>query len=311
MRLPSASPVDGGTNRFQQQQTMSKNERPSSPIDDSTPTTNEDSVDANFPMTLARLVRLPNTFSVLADVAAAAVLVRGTLVSVPRLTCILIAGVLLYWAGMVLNDWFDVEQDAVQRPQRPIPSGAISRGTAGRIGWGLMIAGILVASATGFVDTGRLGSSLLPATIAIGTALFIVLYDGPLKRTPLAPVAMGACRVGSFLLGAASMVPMDAGVLLPAWPGFEKHILVCAFGFGIYVMGITQMARREADTTVDNSGQRRNLVIGLTVAILGIVMIAMMPRYAPAARPWFIDPARIYPLVVGMLGFTIFFRGVR
>ncbi|MEL7335360.1 MAG: hypothetical protein AAFN70_04050, partial [Planctomycetota bacterium] len=102
-----------------------------------------------------------------------------------------------------------------------------------------------------------------------------------------------------------------AGVLLPAWPGFEKHILVCAFGFGIYVMGITQMARREADTTVDNSGQRRNLVIGLTVAILGIVMIAMMPRYAPAARPWFIDPARIYPLVVGMLGFTIFFRGVR
>ncbi|MEL7265180.1 MAG: UbiA family prenyltransferase, partial [Planctomycetota bacterium] len=172
MRLPSASPVDGGTNRFQQQQTMSKNERPSSPIDDSTPTTNEDSVDANFPMTLARLVRLPNTFSVLADVAAAAVLVRGTLVSVPRLTCILIAGVLLYWAGMVLNDWFDVEQDAVQRPQRPIPSGAISRGTAGRIGWGLMIAGILVASATGFVDTGRLGSSLLPATIAIGTALF-------------------------------------------------------------------------------------------------------------------------------------------
>ena len=36
------------------------------------------------------------------------------------------ASVCLYWAGMAANDWADRELDAVERPERPIPSGRIS-----------------------------------------------------------------------------------------------------------------------------------------------------------------------------------------
>ncbi|WP_375373510.1 UbiA family prenyltransferase, partial [Micromonospora sp. ATA51] len=36
------------------------------------------------------------------------------------------ASVLLYWAGMAANDWADRHLDAVERPERPIPSGRVS-----------------------------------------------------------------------------------------------------------------------------------------------------------------------------------------
>lgn len=41
-----------------------------------------------------------------------------------------LAGSLIGGAGMVINDYFDVEIDKVNRPERPIPSGKISLGSA-------------------------------------------------------------------------------------------------------------------------------------------------------------------------------------
>ena len=40
------------------------------------------------------------------------------------------AAVALYWAGMILNDVFDIEQDRMQRPSRPLPAGDISMQSA-------------------------------------------------------------------------------------------------------------------------------------------------------------------------------------
>ncbi len=41
-----------------------------------------------------------------------------------------LASALLYWSGMVLNDWADRKRDAVERPERPIPSGDVSPAAA-------------------------------------------------------------------------------------------------------------------------------------------------------------------------------------
>ncbi|MCX8057595.1 MAG: geranylgeranylglycerol-phosphate geranylgeranyltransferase, partial [Ignavibacteria bacterium] len=40
------------------------------------------------------------------------------------------AGALISGAGMVINDYFDVEVDKINRPERPIPSGKISKNDA-------------------------------------------------------------------------------------------------------------------------------------------------------------------------------------
>ena len=45
-----------------------------------------------------------------------------------------LASVCLYWAGMALNDWADRDLDAVERPERPIPSGRVAPRAGARAG---------------------------------------------------------------------------------------------------------------------------------------------------------------------------------
>jgi len=89
-------------------------------------------------------------------------------------------------AGNVINDYFDHEIDAINRPKRPIPSGRISRATAGIYSAVLFAA----ASITGFY----LG--LLPGLVVVSSSLLMVYYAWSLKRR---------CLVGnitiSFLTG--------------------------------------------------------------------------------------------------------------
>ncbi len=64
---------------------------------------------------------------------------------------LLAASGMLYAAGVTLNDWFDRELDARERPGRPIPSGRVSAAAAGRLGWGLLGVGAAMACAAGAV----------------------------------------------------------------------------------------------------------------------------------------------------------------
>src|SRR5690242_12270450 len=104
----------------------------------------------------AQLVRLPNVFTALADIVLAA-LVTGVFgpfedsgVRWSRLAaffCLLIASTLLYWAGMIWNDYFDLDEDRRDRPGRPLPSGRIAVSTAVWLGLGCFAGGVLFAFA--------------------------------------------------------------------------------------------------------------------------------------------------------------------
>ena len=99
-------------------------------------------------------------------------------------------------AGNTLNDYFDREIDAVNRPDRPIPRGAVSPRAA--LGW----AGALFAVAVGVT------ALLPPAAIAIGllNLLLLVTYTTVFKGSPGAGNLVVAYLVGStFLYGAAAV----------------------------------------------------------------------------------------------------------
>lgn len=74
------------------------------------------------------LVRAPAALTAVGDTvaggAAAGTPLRGRRLLLPA------ASAAFYWAGMALNDWADRELDAVERPERPIPSGRVSAGAA-------------------------------------------------------------------------------------------------------------------------------------------------------------------------------------
>jgi chlorophyll synthase len=133
---------------------------------------------------------------------------------------VLLAGPLLCATSQAANDWFDRHVDAINEPQRPIPSGRIP----GR--WGLYIA--LVWTALSLLVAASLGTWVLWAA-ALGLALAWA-YSAPplrLKRNGWwGNAAVGVSYEGlAWVTGAAVMI----GGALPEWP-----ILALA---GLYSLG--------------------------------------------------------------------------
>ena len=103
----------------------------------------------------------------------------------------------LYGGGVVLNDVFDAELDKKERPERPIPSGLISKTSAAILGIFLLLMGIASAAFTNPSDL--LNYSALIATVI---AVAAVVYDKWMKHNSFfGPLNMGICRGLNLLLG--------------------------------------------------------------------------------------------------------------
>ncbi len=243
-----------------------------------------------------QLFRLPNVFTALADVLMGYLATHDpapfpTLRLPPDFWALLAASGCLYSAGMVLNDVYDLEVDRKERPQRPLPAGRISVHVAGALGYGLLALGIALAFVSGFFS-GQFRSGV----VAILLAVAIVLYDGVLKRTPLAPVVMGLCRMLNVLLGMSALTG----------PWHTMHYVIAA-GVGVYIMGVTWFARTEA-----RESNRLLLAFGALVMLAGIGLLASYPHWidatlAEVSWPRFVDRGR-WPLVWSMVGLMIVWR---
>lgn len=132
---------------------------------------------------------------------------------------------LLYVGGMFLNDAFDVAFDRQHRPERPVPSGAISAAAVWRWGCAWMVLGAGLLFGCGPM-TGWLGLTLASA---------IILYNALHKLTPLATGVMGLCRFLVYPLAAST------GEL-----GVTGWALWCGIALGLYVAGLSVLARRES-----------------------------------------------------------------
>ena len=116
----------------------------------------------------------------------------GTVIPESLLLFFIVA--LITAAGNVINDFFDAEIDAINRPDRPIPSGAVSRGDARRFAVTLFLAGILVSFFTNSLCIG----------IAIFNTLLLIAYAAKLKSTPLTGnIVVAYISASIFLFGGA------------------------------------------------------------------------------------------------------------
>lgn len=135
-----------------------------------------------------------------------------------------LATVGLYGGGVVFNDVFDAELDAVERPERPIPSGVVSKGAAVLLGAGLLAVGIVAS----FLVNETAG------LLAMGIATASIIYDRFGKHHSwLGPVNMGLCRGLNLLLG-VSILPDQ--VMPWVWVGLVPVA---------YIAAITMISRGE------------------------------------------------------------------
>jgi 4-hydroxybenzoate polyprenyltransferase len=242
------------------------------------------------PSPFLQLVRLPNVFTAMADILLGFLLTHRRLDPWQQFAILLSASSVLYLAGIVLNDYFDREQDARERPFRPIPSGRVSAQTALRVGVAMLVAG----AALGWVAAAVSGN-IRPGVVATLLAGAVLLYDGLLKQTPLGPVAMGSCRTLNVLLGmSVSLDPWTA----PYW--------VVAIGVGLYIAGVTIYARSEA-----RESGRVQLTLGVVVMLLGIATVASTPAWATGGEwPAFNVHANWY-VFWALFGGLIAYRALR
>ncbi|WHM36097.1 SCO3242 family prenyltransferase [Streptomyces sp. BPTC-684] len=189
----------------------------------------------------AELLRISALFTVPGDALAGAASAglrpnRRTALAVGSSLC-------LYEAGMALNDWADREEDAVDRPHRPIPSGRVRPAAALAAAAGLTGAGLALAYRAG-------RPAGLVATALAGT---VWAYDLRLKHTAAGPAAMAAARSLDLLLGATATTGKVA-----------KPSLLPATALGAHTYAVTTVSRNE---TQGGSAGAPLAALGLTTAL--------------------------------------------
>lgn len=224
----------------------------------------------------ARLCRIPNVFTALADIGMGLAFVQTPLRKAWLAALTLgAASALLYTAGMVLNDVFDIDVDRRERPQRPLPSGQIDWNWARRLGYLLLGGGVALSWLAGFLPAQSAEIPWRSGCVGTVIAVFVVLYDGVLKKTWLGPLGMGACRFGNVLLGMSLAADASGGHW--ATLHYEPSQLFAAAGIGAYIVGVTWFARTEAVTS-----QRPPLILAIAVMAGGIILLSMFPNHAQA-----------------------------
>ncbi len=214
--------------------------------------------------TWLELTRFPALFTTWSNILAAHFIVTSESPDWSLLGLLLGTSSALYLGGMVLNDCCDYQEDLLERPYRPLPSGRIGRQTAWALTTVLLAAGLFLAALTGYVQL----------IIALVLLLAIVAYDCWLKHYVIGTLAMGLCRYLNWLLG-LSVLPLSAKEFLLPLP------------IMLYAMTLTFLGRSETG----GDGQR-----AIDLSLLGLlgVVLAIGLLYLERALD------KLWPLIPGI-----------
>ena len=219
-----------------------------------------------------RLMRPANIVTAIADVLAGVAIAcyvvhHGNAYPWQSIGLLIFSTIGLYGGGVVLNDVFDAELDSEERPERPIPSGLITKNAAALFGIILLLAGITAAA--GVHTAGWYSSS---AMISVAIAVGAVVYDKWMKHSGFfGPLNMGICRGLNLLLGMS---------IFPAALSKYGYIAIVPV---MYIAAITMVSRGEV-----HGGKKSTLYgavwlyIMVTAAIVTIATINNHVVYAIA-----------------------------
>ncbi len=198
-----------------------------------------------YPMSPAgffRICRPAN--SLVAGLAAIVAYLIATGTVVPAVLLLFAIVALITAAGNVINDYYDADIDAVNRQDRPIPSGTVTQGAALRLAVVLFLAGIAVSFFTTPLCIG----------IAVFNSLLLVGYAARLKSTPLAGnLAVAYLSASMFLFGGA----------LAGLPGLVRMIPIAVMTF--LAMTSRELLKDAEDVAGDAVGGASTLPIRIGI----------------------------------------------
>jgi hypothetical protein len=210
-----------------------------------------------------QLIRLPNIFTVPSNVIVGYLALQAG--PAGQLAGLVASSILLYVSGIVFNDFFDFERDRKNRPNRPLPSGRISKRNA------LAIA-ILTMAAANFIAIVAAGLAALCVTLSLSAIIFA--YDYRLKSSAVSgTVSMAGARTLNVVLGASPallvLLSFSARGLISNY-GFQT-LAVAATSIFLFVASIMILSRTEEEGA---SGTRNRVALGIIMATIAYVALA-------------------------------------
>lgn len=174
--------------------------------------------------------------------------------------------VLLYASGVVLNDYYDRDLDAIERPERPLPSGVVTPQEVALLGWGLALIALLLAASLGLQVLGL-------ALLLMG---FVWFYNYRAKENEiLGPLFMGGCRALNLLLG-----------MSPLWTSDKSLLALVPL---VYIFAVTAVSRGEV-----HGGNRKALSLAGLLYLVAMLVLSSILLYFGRFD---------FVLVIGMLAF--------
>lgn len=192
---------------------------------------------------------------------------------------LLLAMTLAYTGGMFLNDAFDAQIDAKERPGRPIPSGKVSELSVFVIGYAMLAIALFLITIAAYSGNGGAYLAVLSGSALV---IAIVCYNSWHKNNPLSPFVMGLCRMLVYVTAALTITTSPSSNVY--WGAL---VLLC------YLIGLTYTAKQENLGKVSNAWP--------------LLLLAAPALYALAALPQ--QPQVLLPMLlfISWLGYAIRF----
>ena len=191
--------------------------------------------------------------------------IAGISGSLDKLFLALVSACLISAGGYVVNDYFDLEIDRINKPSRPLPQGKVKAKSALFFSLILFIIGVILSF---FIKEKAL-------LIAVTAALLLILYSFKLKRTPL---------FGNLLVSLVCGLAFIYGGL--AGRDFKLSLIPAGFAF-LFHLG-REILKDIEDLKGDVSSGAKTLpvVSGInisllltTIVFLGLIFLTLVPYY--------------------------------
>jgi geranylgeranylglycerol-phosphate geranylgeranyltransferase len=227
---------------------------------------------------LFRIVRPVNSVMMGFAVLVGAAIGGGSLLpsSVQELALAFLVGFFLSGSAMAVNDYYDREIDAINEPERPIPSGAVSPGEA------LAVTGVFSVLGLGLAGLTSVGS-LAIAVLAWGG---MMVYSTVGKRTGLP---------GNLIVSGCIALPFVYGGFIGGEAGLSHSLLFALVAF------LANTGREVTKGIVDVEGDRASGIMTVAVSrgpaaaawvsvacYASAVLVSVVPVYLGLVSFWYI-----------------------
>jgi len=198
-----------------------------------------------------QLVRIPGIFTAFSNVLIGYFFSLSQNPDFVSLPFLLVTSGMLFSAGMVFNDFFDLNIDKKERPNRPLPSGKISKQKALFLGIVFLIIGNIFAFIVGY-------DSLFLSLVMTG---IIISYNYRLKFSSFLGIfSLSVIRFLNVLLGFSII-------------SFSYEIIQFAIPIAIFVGGISILAKNEIGLSKLISQKLNKLLNFATIIYVCILII--------------------------------------